>query len=121
MTAIERIENAIDRKQKTLDLSGTGIKEIPNEISQLPWLTDLILWNTDVTDLSPLSSLMELRTIHLPKSVKDVSPLAGLPNLKNLDAYHSSVTDFTPFDGRIGLTIHVDMKRVVELRKKQAV
>jgi len=59
--------------------------------------------------------------IHLPKSVKDVSPLAGLLNLKKLDAYHSSVIDFTPFDGRIGLTIYVDMKRVVELRKRQAV
>ena len=123
MTALERIENAVEKTSTKLDLSGTGITEIPSEINGLTWLTDLILWNTKVSDLRPLAGLENLKTLHLPKSVTDVSPLSEMVSLKTLDAWNSDVTDFTCLDGLValGLKIHYDVKKVADLLKRQAV
>jgi len=123
MTTLERIEDAVAKKSNTLDLSGTGIAEIPAEINNLPWLTDLILWNTEVSDLRPLTKLENLRTLHLPKSVVDVSALSQMVSLRTLDAWNSDATDFTCLDSLValGLKIHFDAKKVADLLKRQAV
>lgn len=121
-TAIERIEDAVAKKRNTLDLSGTGITEIPSEISKLPNLVDLNLWNTKVKDLKPLAQLKSLDTLHLPKTVEDLSPLADLKHLRVLDIYHTEIHDFSVLDHLVKgkLVIHHDTKKVADLRKRAA-
>ncbi|MEH1987503.1 leucine-rich repeat domain-containing protein [Nostoc sp.] len=46
-------------------------------------LTELNLWETQVSDVSPLANLTNLTQLNLRRTqVSDVSPLANLTNLK---------------------------------------
>ena len=83
--------------------------------------TDLSLYSGDITDLSPLTELPNLKTLYLfcpnisnisslaeVKSLQnliigrsneiDISPLAELPNLQQLEFFETTVTDISPLE-----------------------
>lgn len=48
---LEIIAKAAREKATSLDLSGKGIKTIPPEIANLTSLTQLVLWNDQITEI----------------------------------------------------------------------
>ena len=60
--------------------------------------------NTQVSDLSPLSGLMNLQQLNVSNTqVTDLSPLSGLANLQELNVSHTQVTDLFPLSGLANL------------------
>ncbi len=95
-----------------LDLSG-------NDITDLSFLSDLTLLrnlrldggNNNLTDLSPLADVTSLRSLQLPAegSISDISPLAGLSDLESLwfnGNWNTPglITDLSPLSGLTKLT-----------------
>ncbi|MCL1831844.1 MAG: leucine-rich repeat domain-containing protein [Oscillospiraceae bacterium] len=67
---------------------------IPADVESL-----LLNWN-DITDLSPLAALTNLKFLVLENNeIADLSPLAGLTALEELDLYGNPVTDLSPLSG----------------------
>ena len=69
-------------------------------------LTELRLYNQQITNLSPLAGLTGLTTLFvqgshhvLPGVVSDISPLAGLVNLTNLGMQVNQISDVSPLAG----------------------
>ena len=77
----------------------TGLEHATN-------LTELNLWGTGVSDVSPLAGLTQLTTLDLEfvAVVSDVSPLAGLTQLTWLRLYGTGVSDVSPLAGLTQLT-----------------
>lgn len=68
------------------------------------WLGDLNEGGNDVTDISPIRSLAELKTLYLGyNEITDISPLSGLTSLRLLDLRGNKVTDVSPLSGLTGL------------------
>ena len=60
----------------------------------------LALSDTEISDISSLSGLINLETLILNANrIVDVSPLASLRNLKNLQLHDNNISDFSPLDG----------------------
>ena len=61
-------------------------------------LTELSLWNNQISDLSPLSGLTNLTKLELGANnlIKDLSPLSGLVNLVELRLSSNQISDLTP-------------------------
>ena len=88
-------------------------------------LTWLHLINNQISDLSPIAGLIELRELwvrhnHLP----DISPVRGLINLTHLDVRHNQISDISPVRGLIELrelltldNLHSDISPVGNLTK----
>src|SRR5882757_641131 len=79
--------NAFRRQQKSLDLSGFGLVEVPPEIGMLSALTDLNLSNNRLGRLPPeIGNLINLRTIYLARNTLSVLPdeFWRLPSLRFL-------------------------------------
>ena len=79
-----------------------GISDLSG-LSSMGQLKSLVLTgNTDITDLSPLSGLTNLRTLEVPASGEnvgiDLTPLSGLTKLRTLRT-GSNVTDLSPLSG----------------------
>lgn len=58
------------------------------------------LHNTEISDLSPLSSLHNLNALYLGwNQISDLTPLAGLTNLQTLYLADNQISDLTPLTG----------------------
>ena len=98
------------RRLTTLDISGNHLKnDTLRSLSGLTALTHLSIGGNNVSDLSPLSELTELR--HLDASfsgyqdrVTDVSALSGLTKLKVLGLAGQLIVDLSPLSGLTALT-----------------
>ncbi len=86
-----------------LDLRGKGLTD--EDILPLREMTNLKKLQLDgnqLTDLSPLTALTQLETLHLGgdaggnESLQNLSPLAGLTNLEELHLPASSLSDLSP-------------------------
>ena len=63
-------------------------------------LDTLLLWGHQITDISPLAGLSELRRLDLAgNQVSDASPLAELTELRHLSLWGNQVTDLRPLAG----------------------
>ena len=68
-------------------------------------MTSLYLYNTAVSDVSPLANLTQLTELRLSgTAVSDVSPLVGLTQLTSLYLYNTAVSDVSPLVGLTQLT-----------------
>ncbi len=117
--ALRLIAENISSKATFLDLGNCGLKKIPAEVNDLPWLNHLSLasewfewdganWQTKesrnagrqnrLADLAPLARLTGLRTLYMSGVlvVTDLSPLAHLTALQTLVLGRGPVTDITP-------------------------
>lgn len=80
-------------------IEGLAITETPvsdlTSVGRLTGLTLLTLGSPTLTDLTPLSNLTSLVTLHLASApeISDLSPLAGLPALETLNVGSTKVTD----------------------------
>lgn len=74
-----------------------ALSRIPPEISDLSRLRGVILDNTSISDLTPLSSLAGLIHLSIIRThVTDLAPLVWLTGLKNLKLEQTNVADLTP-------------------------
>jgi Leucine-rich repeat (LRR) protein len=65
---------------------------------------ELDLDNTDVIDISPLSNLTSLKSLHLNNTkVVDLTPLENLISLEYLDLSNTQISDINPLSGLISL------------------
>ena len=84
-----------------LDLSQSGLTDA-TPLAGLTALQSLDLWNTNVSDATPLAGLTALQSLHLGNTnVSDATPLAGLTALQTLNLGGTQVSDATPL---VGLT-----------------
>ena len=94
------------RKAKNLwelGLTGTQVSDV-SPLSGLINLQRLYFGETKVRDVSPLSGLINLQKLYLTFiQVRDVSPLSGLINLRELNLSANSVSDVSPLSGLINL------------------
>jgi Leucine-rich repeat (LRR) protein len=90
-------------KSEELDLENSQITDL-KPLSGLVELKQLNLGNTPVEDLSPLSGLVELEELYLGNTqVTNLTPLSGLVNLKTLSLFSTPVTDLKPLRGLVEL------------------
>ncbi len=98
------------------DLSRVGKFEIKvengqavSDISALRYCLNLegvAIWESNVSDLSPLSGLTRLRKLWVNHSlVSDVSPLKNITSLTELDLAWNQIADFSPLYGLQGLKV----------------
>jgi hypothetical protein len=88
----------------TLDLSGTDITDI-SPLTSLTALTTLELHGILITDLSPCSHLTGLTTLLMGgSSVMDLSPLSNLTSLTELEVWDTHVADLSPLGNLTALT-----------------
>lgn len=77
-----------------------GIQNFPN----LTYI-DLGSQGTQIKDLTPLSSLVNLRRLRIGNSnITDITPLAGLSSLYYLDLSNNHVNDLKPLAGLVYIT-----------------
>lgn len=75
--------------------NGLKIKSIYG-IEQFTGLTFLILSSNQISDISPLSGLIELRRLLLPMNqITDITPLNKLTNLKILNLIRNQISDIS--------------------------
>ena len=114
---MEGLGRLVARNRGIRDLTGiqfaTNLSKIDlrdNEISDLSPLAGLINLrelrldhNFQPSDLSPLAGLINLEVLDFTFNVSDLSPLAGLINLEYLHFTGTNVSDFSPLAGLINL------------------
>lgn len=103
--ALERIKKYKKTKVNYLDLSDLNLTHLPEELSSCDWLVQLeIQDNEKLTDLSPLSGLLQLRVLLCNSTqVSDLSPLSGLQHLQELSCNSTQVRDLSPLSGLLNL------------------
>jgi GTPase SAR1 family protein len=99
---LKKIRKAKKSRATQLNLSVKKISDL-SPLSGLLNLQMLYCNSTRVSDLSPLSELLNLQTLNCTDTlVTDLSPLAGLLNLQTLDC-SCNVTDLSPLAGLLNL------------------
>ena len=79
-----------------LIVDGYGIKNLKG-LEHAINLEVLLIWNSEIHDLTPLSELRNLRTLSLVgNQISDISPLINLTQLEHLELKNNQITDFTP-------------------------
>jgi len=87
-----------------LDAGGLGIADLAG-IEAYTGVVTLILWDNQISDLTPLAGLPNLTYLFLGNNqVSDLTPLAGLPGLSELYIWNNQVSDLTPLASVTGLT-----------------
>ena len=80
--------------------NSVSLRQLPQEIGRLDWMTWLDLEGTQVADLTPLAPLTRLEKLDLRGTpVKDLSPLKGMTGLRHLFLEGSGVADLSPLVG----------------------
>ena len=108
LQGLEKMTNLVE-----LDLRGNEMTDL-TPLSGLANLEELrlsgdIAGNQDISDLSPLSGLSHLRVLHLPSAnIEDLSPLSGLTQLEDLaltdpDSSLGLAEDITPLSSLVNL------------------
>ncbi len=103
--ALRRIAENKQTKNKLLTLSNCqDLTSLPEEISDFLWLQQLDISHSDITDLTPLSTLLNLQWLRvLHTQITELTPLTGLVNLQQLYISRTPVTDLTPLAGLVNL------------------
>ena len=74
-------------------------------LASLMHLESLVLYNNQITDISPLANLMNLEELYLSRNqIKDVSPIANLINLAYLEINDNPVRNVSSLANLINLT-----------------
>ena len=99
-----------------LDLSNSGLSDA-TPLAGLTALQSLNLWDTQVSDATPLAGLTALQTLQLAGTqVRDATPLAGLTALQALHLTGTQVRDATPLAGLTALqTLHLGGTQVSDV------
>ncbi len=111
------------REYSITDTTELSIKEttLSNDdlvnIGKLTNLTNLVLVDNQITDVSSLAGLTNLTTLILyVNPITDISPLARLTNLTNLGLAGNQITDITPLAGLTNLTtLHLNDNQIVDI------
>lgn len=78
-----------------------------NQISGLINLTELILFDNNISDISPVAGLVNLTYLHITSNnISDINPISGLVNLTYLDVGNNNINDISPISGLVNL-IHL--------------
>ena len=94
--AKENIEKCRRTRSKSLDLIRCGITDL-SFISDMTWLTRLILSSNNLIDLTPLQYLTNLTILDLSDNrISEVTHLQYLTNLTILDISYNCIEDITP-------------------------
>ena len=81
---------------ETLGANAHGIRNLSG-IENLTGLTELLLAQNAIEDLSPLSGLSSLESLDVREnSIADLSPLVGLTGMLNLSLAHNDISDLSP-------------------------
>ncbi|MBQ5333581.1 MAG: leucine-rich repeat domain-containing protein [Oscillospiraceae bacterium] len=69
-------------------------------------LQTLSLFKNNISDLTPIAGLTNLRTLYLrDNEIKDISPLKNLINLTNLDLSDNDISDISALEGMKGMRL----------------
>ncbi len=95
--ALSRIAEAKRTHATSLDLSSCDLTEMPEALTELTWLNELILFkNSRLTDLSPLKNLIQLSVIDCSfTQISDLSPLENLVHIERVNLSSTKVSDLT--------------------------
>ncbi|SLN64071.1 Internalin-A precursor [Roseovarius litorisediminis] len=96
--ASQRIKATIAAGKTVLDFSDLPrLRQLPDEIGQLPDLWHLNLAETEISSLGKISQLPQLKYLSLRNTrVHDLAPLVGNDNLEFLDIGKTLVQDLEP-------------------------
>ena len=94
----EQIEEAKRNKSTRLDLSSCKLTDISFlRDKALTQLTELYLYNNQLTDISPLKALTQLTSLYLRyNQLTDISPLKALTQLTRLHLENNQISDISP-------------------------
>ena len=85
------------REALDLDTNGDHIELLKIPEAELGKLTRLVLEDSNISDLTPLTQLTLLRELYLSNNnISDVTPLTQLTLLRELDLSNNSISDLTP-------------------------
>lgn len=85
-----------------MDLTDEDIKDLKYMVN----LTELYIYQNNITDISFVKGLTELQTLSLfNNKVSDLSPIAGLVGLKDLYLRANNVSDISALDGLYSLEV----------------
>lgn len=104
-----------------MSLDNDDIKDLKYMVN----LTELHIYQNNISDISPLKGLTNLKTLSLFKNnISDISPLKGLISLEDLYLRANSISDISALDGLYNLqTLDIsensvsDISPLAELRK----
>jgi Leucine-rich repeat (LRR) protein len=98
----------IGLKLSSLKIENTQIERILPFLKELKSLTELVVVNNQISDISPLKELQSLTQLDLRHNqISDISPLKELKSLTQLDLRHNEISDislnYSPFLGPLFL------------------
>lgn len=98
--------STIPTTTERLDLSGRGLTD--DDIKDLRYMTNLvniILDDNELTDLSPLSELVNLEGVHFSNNIgiTDIDFVKNLTNLTKITGEYTEVKDLSPLEGKTKL------------------
>jgi internalin A len=108
-------EEAIYTVEVLLNKAGTSdCNEAEKVLSNL---TELYLYDNQITDITPLSGLTNLTILNLNSThTTDITPLLGLTNLRQLSLSYNQITDITGLSGLTNLTLlYVDDNQITDI------
>ena len=85
--------------QKTIQaiIQGVNAENCTQAAQKIPRVFSLSIVNQDISDLSPLTSLTNLRELILfDNNITDITPLAKMTNLRRLILGNNQISDLTP-------------------------
>jgi internalin A len=85
---------------------------------QLKSLTKLVLDDSQISDLQPLSGLTNLTSLDINNNqISNLQPLSGLTNLNNLGVSRNQISDLKPLVGLTNLIIlHIEHNQISDLQ-----
>ena len=94
--ALERIAECRRTRSTTLNLSGLGLEEIPEQVFELTWLEKLDCCGNYIHNFSSLAQIFKLTELDCSfNEISDLNLLMYLPNLTKLDCSHNQITDLS--------------------------
>ena len=82
-----------------MNLSSNNISDV-SPLAGLTELRHLYIRGNNISDVSPLSELTKLEQLNLSSNnISDVSPLSGLTKLEQLDLSSNNISDVSPLSG----------------------
>ena len=93
----EEFNLAVENYVQNGDIQQGTIRSL-DDLTKIPNLEKFAIGYQQISDVSPLSSLVELRHVDLRNNnlILDISPLAALHNLQSFTALATGVRDFSP-------------------------